>query len=161
MAAIAAIWKFNFRHLFPNLWSLWAKTCSVATGWHLDQNKLKSCRSEIQDGCSVSAPLNRYAAWANNRKIFKWHLVLGQWLDFKIFSQFSSIALYQNFGLGGWVGCTMWLKTRRSWVQTPPRSATFFRGDWSWNIFYGHSLPSANSRKAVVSFWRKNVHNTG
>ena len=21
-------------------------------------------------------------------------------------------------------------------------SATFFRGDWSWNIFYGHALPS-------------------
>ena len=40
-------------------------------------------------------------------------------------------------------------------------SATFFRGDWSWNIFYGHSLPSADSRRAVVSFWRKNVHNTG
>ena len=39
--------------------------------------------------------------------------------------------------------------------------ATFFRGDWSWNIFYGHSLPSADSRRAVVSFWRKNVHNTG
>ena len=46
-------------------------------------------------------------------------------------------------------------------VQPPSRSATFFRGDWSWNIFYGHSLPSADSRRAVVSFWRKNVHNTG
>ena len=31
----------------------------------------------------------------------------------------------------------------------------------SWNIFYGHSLPSADSRRAVVSFCRKNVHNTG
>ena len=38
---------------------------------------------------------------------------------------------------------------------------TFFRGDWSWNIFYGHSLPSADSTRAVVTFWRKNVHNTG
>ena len=28
-------------------------------------------------------------------------------------------------------------------------------------IFYGHSLPSADSRRAVVSFWRKNVHTTG
>ena len=53
------------------------------------------------------------------------------------------------------------LETRRSRVRPPPRSATFFRGDWSWNIFYGHSLPSADSRKAVVSFWWKNVHNTG
>ena len=53
------------------------------------------------------------------------------------------------------------LETRRSRVRPPPRSATFFHGDWSWNIFYGHSLPSADSRRAVVSFWRKNVHNTG
>ena len=64
-------------------------------------------------------------------------------------------------GLGGSVGCAVRLETRRSRVQLPPRSATFFRGDWSWNIFYGHSLPSADSRRAVVSFWRKNVHNTG
>ena len=28
-------------------------------------------------------------------------------------------------------------------------------------FFYGHSLPSADSRRAVVSFWRKNVNNTG
>ena len=25
----------------------------------------------------------------------------------------------------------------------------------------GHSLPNADSRRSVVSFWRKNVHNTG
>ena len=53
------------------------------------------------------------------------------------------------------------LETRRSRVRPPPRLATFFRGDWSWNILYGHSLPSADSRRAVVSFWRKNVHTTG
>ena len=28
------------------------------------------------------------------------------------------------------------------------------------NIFYGHSLPSADSRRAVVNLWRKNVYNT-
>ena len=64
-------------------------------------------------------------------------------------------------GLGSSVGCSVRLETRRSRVQPPPRSATFFHGDWSWNIFYGHSLPSADSRRAVVSFSRKNVHNTG
>ena len=64
-------------------------------------------------------------------------------------------------GLGGSVGCAVRLETRRSRVQPPLRSATFFRGDWSWNIFYGHSLPSADWRRAVVSFLRKNVHNTG
>ena len=35
-----------------------------------------------------------------------------------------------------------------------------FNGDWSWNIFYTHSLPSTDSRTPVVSFWRKNVHTT-
>ena len=63
-------------------------------------------------------------------------------------------------GLGGSVGCAVWLETR-SRVQPQPRSVTFFRGDWSWNIFYGHYLPSTDSRRAVVSFWQKNVHNTG
>ena len=50
---------------------------------------------------------------------------------------------------------------RRSRVQPLPRSATFFRRDWSWNIFYSHLLPSADSRRTVFSFWQKNVHNTG
>ena len=43
---------------------------------------------------------------------------------------------------------------------TPIRSATFFRGDLIMKFFYSHSLPSADSRGAVVSFWQKNVHNT-
>ena len=74
---------------------------------------------------------------------------------------YQCLKLIPTAGLGGSVGCVVRLETRRSRVQPPPRSATFFRGDWSWNIFYGHSLPSADSRRAVVSFWRKNVHNTG
>ena len=36
--------------------------------------------------------------------------------------------------------------------------ATFFCGDWSWNHFYGHSLPTTESSRAVVSYWRKDVH---
>ena len=36
--------------------------------------------------------------------------------------------------------------------------ATFFRWDWSWNLFYGHSLPSADSRREVVRYLRKDVH---
>ena len=30
--------------------------------------------------------------------------------------------------------------------------------DWSWNHFYSHSLPSTDSRRAVVSYWQKYVH---
>ena len=39
--------------------------------------------------------------------------------------------------------------------STPTGLATFFHGDWSWNIFYSHSHPSADSRRAFVSFWQK------
>ena len=45
-------------------------------------------------------------------------------------------------GIGGSVSCPV----------------TFFCGDWSWNVFYGHSLPSADLRRAVVNFWQKNAH---
>ena len=44
-------------------------------------------------------------------------------------------------------------------LSLPMIQWSFFRVDHE--IFYGHSLPSADSRRAVVSFWRKNVHNTG
>ena len=39
--------------------------------------------------------------------------------------------LYQSSGagLGGSVGCAVRQETRRSRVQPPPRSATFFHGD--------------------------------
>ena len=43
--------------------------------------------------------------------------------------------------------------------STPAGSATFFLE--INHIFYGHSLPSVDSRREFVSFWRKNVHNTG
>ena len=53
-------------------------------------------------------------------------------------------------------------------MLTPTGSATFFCeidheifSKVILNIFYGHSLPSTDSRRAVVSFWQKNVHNTG
>ena len=54
MATTPAIFKISFRHLFSNIRSLWAETCSVATGWLLDRNKLKLCWSKIQDGRSGS-----------------------------------------------------------------------------------------------------------
>ena len=41
--------------------------------------------------------------------------------------------------------------------STRDGSATFFRGDLIMKYFYGHSLTSVDSRRAVVSFWQKNV----
>ena len=45
--------------------------------------------------------------------------------------------------------------------STPAEVGNFFCGDGSCNIFCSHSLPSADLRRAVVSFWQKNVHNAG
>ena len=42
-------------------------------------------------------------------------------------------------------------------LWSPPGLVTVFHGDWSWNIFYGYSIRSANSRRAVVSVWQNNV----
>ena len=39
-----------------------------------------------------------------------------------------------------------------------PCPAHSFVETWSWKNFYGHSPSSAESRRAVVSYWRKNVH---
>ena len=39
-----------------------------------------------------------------------------------------------------------------------PDQVPYFRGDWSWNYFYGHSPPSDDSRRAVVNSKLKYVH---
>ena len=43
----------------------------------------------------------------------------------------------------------------------PVGSTMFFLWRLIMKYFLRHSLPSANSRRAVVRFWRKNTHNTG
>ena len=58
-----------------------------------------------------------------------------------------------------WLGCAVRLETRRSRVQLPPRSATFFRGDWSWATVI-LSLPLIQEGQLSVSGERM-VHNTG
>ena len=61
-------------------------------------------------------------------------------------------------------GCGLWLlhyldfSLTLFWSLLGP--ATFFCGDWSWNIFYGHSLLSADASRAVVSFWQKKCTST-
>ena len=65
----------------------------------------------------------------------------------------------------GWLLWLSWtlvrLEIRRLRFWSQPGLETFFHGDWSWNIFCSHFLPSTDSRRAVVSSWRKNVHKTG
>ena len=102
--------------------------------------------------------------WSLIMKYFLWSFSPFPWFRKNIL-QFlvkeCAQVLVNHSGLGGSVGCAVRLETRRSRVQPQPRLATFFCGDCSWSIFYGHSFPSADSRRADISFWRKNVHNTG
>ena len=97
MGTTAAILKINFRHLFPNLWSLWTKSCSVATGWLLDWNELNLCSSEIQDGRKGSAPLNKMATRAKNRNYSNDILSLANDSISKyLHKSLPPMALYQN-----------------------------------------------------------------
>ena len=101
-----------------------------------------------------------YDLWILRNVLLKKERILTGWAGTLVFLIWSLYLEDWGAGLGGSVGCAVRLETRRSRVQPPPRSATFFCRDWSWNIFYGHFLPSADSRRVVVSFWRKNVLNT-
>ena len=63
-------------------------------------------------------------------------LVIRKRDDARLHNTFGSILQIQGLqvqtsaaGLGGSVGCAVRLETRRSRVQPPPSSATFFRGD--------------------------------
>ena len=53
--------------------------------------------------------------------------------------------------LGGSVGCAVRLETRRSRVQPPPRSATFFRGDYEIFSTVILSLPLIQEGQLSVS----------
>ena len=63
-------------------------------------------------------------------------------------------------GLGGSVGCASdWRPGGRGFDLRRRRQNSFVEMDHE--IFSTVILPFTDSRRAVVSFWRKNVHNTG
>ena len=155
-------------------WRNWGNLETLQT--KSDSELLKAIWSDSQDGhhgtiyADQPNPGERFwLTWASNfAKMFAYYGWYVQWHSFTSTCDMGNwtLALIREVklttaGLSGLVGCAVQMETRRSWVQPPLRSATFFHGDWSWNIFYGHSLPSADPRRAVVSFWQKNVHNTG
>ena len=82
MTATATILKINFRHLFPNFWSIWVETCSVATGQLLDRNELKSCRSEIQDGHHSCHFENLFWTSCKSQGKLSWILQCSNGLDY-------------------------------------------------------------------------------
>ena len=147
---MAAILKFFKWHLLPNHKSDLAENWWKASEQHRDSQLLNLFLSNIQGG-----------SHGGDLGVFKQHLLSNGKLEWAKTWWEALGRRGDSAGLRGSFGCAIRLETRRSRVQPPSVSATFFRGDWPWNIFCGHSLPSADSRRAVVSFWRKNVHNTG
>ena len=79
---------------------------------HQKRNNLKKTgsRSDLIENCPASI---LYKSIADNGPL---------WI-------YVECLLSERAGLGGSVGCAVRLETRRSRVQPPPRSATFFRGD--------------------------------
>ena len=89
---------------------------------------------------------------------------VGFWVLFFFFFFFFFDGHTTTAGLGGSVGCASNCRPegRGFNIPPPPEIGSIL----SWRVdheifFYGHSLPSADSRRAIVSFWQKNVHNTG
>ena len=148
-----------WRALFLAMLAIWVPSNSGSIVHHIQYN----LNGSNTDGSFTVDDSNSFFSPYKILRIAQENKYLGIFFLFyhRIVCCVFSLESPHRAGLGGSVGCAVRLETRRSRVQPPPRSATFFRGDWSWNIFYGHSLPSADSRRAVVSFWRKNVHNTG
>ena len=68
-------------------------------------------------------------------------------------------------GLGGSVGCAVRLETRRSRVQAPPRSATFFRGEAGIAILIKvnrhkmeHIYAKATNVSIFLKSWNNDIH---
>ena len=71
----------------------------------------------------------------------------------------AAIVFYACAGLGRSVGCASeWRSGIRGFDPRRFQQHSTVLRDWSWNIFYSHSLPSADPRRTLVSFWQHNVH---
>ena len=55
-------------------------------------------------------------------------------------------------------GCRYVSDCRSRGGKFDPSPVPYFHGDWSWNNFYPHSPPFADSRRVVVSYKQKYVH---
>ena len=83
----------------------------------------------ISDSCNRNMALSQYCCTETKQKLIGISKV-----DVEYRSEMQFLKILTNCtlflaSLGGSVGCAVRLETRRSRVQPPPRSATFFRGD--------------------------------
>ena len=130
---------FNYLcKLFLKCASLVANSADLVQTGSLDMD-LYSLFRHVCTNIYITAPSQRQPEYFSSFHHSSFHLLWPRWLSWMLVR----------------------LETRRSRVRPLPRSAsekssTFYRGDWSWSIFYGHSLPSADSRRAVVAICAEN-----
>ena len=84
-------------------------------------------------------------------KIQNWTFTVGSIVSLDIFEDYVPASVAQLDAPSYWRSGTCGFNLRRG------QQHSFVEIDHE----IGHSVPSADSRRAVVSFWRKNVHNTG
>ena len=134
----------NLPYILYNHCPVWIWVCMT---WTLTSNKYRS-QWPLFHGQVILTDIFK-SVWCIS--ITSFFLIVSQYdpeFDPKIIVGHSDL----HVGLGGSVGCAVPLETRSSQVQPPPRSATFFRGDWSWNIFYVIlSLPLIQEGQLSVS----------
>ena len=97
---------------------------SVKRILYLAANKFYDMGQQLYDAALLARCYSQHALrpFIDTEAIHKRHFVKTPFINF--------INLPSIFaGLGGSVGCAVRLETRRSRVQPPSRSATFFRGD--------------------------------
>ena len=137
--------------LLPAYWI--SGYCSIC--WRIEnvQIRLHACirSSYAHDRRAFFPHYAWYVSWRNKKKLPLMPIAILIEVDWL----FHFSVTIRGCSRSRWFGCAVRLETRRSRVQPPTRSATFFCGDWSWNIFYGHSLLSADSRRAVFQFLSK------
>ena len=88
--------------------------------------------------------------WRNNKKYQQFLIVEKTFQELWYFRMYSASKLngasgttYSSYRWLRWFSqMRVWLEIRRSRIWSLQGPATFFHGDWSWNIFDGHSLPS-------------------
>ena len=170
----------SFEQLGPEIVNKWNLLIQILTGMtfesnehtHKTENNQSAKFSRWDDLVLANYPAN--TQHSNNVvtkslqcRMLQWRCndvvcLLGRphrWCSYKFSKSWNGFNDHKEPALVAQFGCASDV-IRRLWVRPPPDRQRSFVEIWSWNIIYGHSLPSADSRRAVVSFWRKNVHNT-
>ena len=109
-------WKSIF-DISSHVWSIWAETCSVATGQRLDRNKLNLCRSEMQDGRHSCHPENLF--WTSSRKPqgeLNWNLQCSNRLTCRLKIARSCRLEIQNGCHSCRLKINFWLILQHSWA---------------------------------------------